>query len=163
MKVIQYKTNETIFRQGDPSDCMYRIKSGKVGIYTDHGGDNPAKIAELSANQFLGEMGLLDKAPRSATAVSLSDDTSLEVIDEENFNHFFAEDPEEMLLLMLQMSMYLRRISREYTEACRTVSDVMEADKAGVEKSPELKNRIAKTLAGFEVSRMESSEEGAEA
>jgi CRP-like cAMP-binding protein len=73
VEIKQYKTEETIFRQGDPSDCMYRIESGKVGIFTDYGGSSQAKIAELSAGQFLGEMGLLDKAPRSASAISLSD------------------------------------------------------------------------------------------
>ena len=162
MELKHFKTEETIFRQGDPSDCMYRIESGKVGIFTDYGSGSQAKIAELSAGQFLGEMGLLDKLPRSASAISLSDDTALQRIDEANFSRYFSEDPEEMLFLLQQMSTRLRRISRYYTEACRTVSDAMEADNAGVEKSPALKNRIAKTLAGFEASRMEEKEAGAE-
>ena len=162
MEIKQYKTEETIFRQGDPSDCMYRIESGKVGIFTDYGGSSQAKIAELSAGQFLGEMGLLDKAPRSASAISLSDDTALKIIDEENFTRCFSENPEEILFMLQQMSMRLRQISRDYTEACRTVSDVMEADSAGIEKSPSLKNRIAKTLAGYEVSRMVEKEADAE-
>ena len=162
MEIKQYKTEETIFRQGDSSACMYRIESGKVGIFTDYGGSSQAKIAELSAGQFLGEMGLLDKAPRSASAISLSDDTTLKVIDEENFTRCFSENPEEILFMLQQMSMRLRQISRDYTEACRTVSDVMEADSAGLEKSPSLKNRIAKTLAGYEVSRMVEKEADAE-
>ena len=101
--------------------------------------DCQAKIAELSAGQFLGEMGLLDKAPRSASAISLSDDTTLKVIDEENFTRCFSENPEEILFMLQQMSVRLRQISRDYNEACHTVSNVMEADRAGIEKSPSLK------------------------
>ena len=157
-----YKNGELIFRQGEMGSCMYVIQSGKVGIYLNYGEADQAKLTELSAGQFMGEMGLLDKLPRSATAVSLGEDTVLEVIDEENFERSFSEDPTKMLSLLQQMSIRLRRISRDYADACRTVSDVVEAEKLGRQKDPALKNRIAKTLAGFEASRLESQAEGGE-
>ena len=162
MELKQFKTDEMIFRQGDPSDCMYRIREGKVGIFVDYGEAGHTKITELSAGQFLGEMGLLDKVPRSATAISLCEDTVLQVINEENFTRSFTADPEDLLFLLQQMSTRLRRISRDYTEVCRTVSEVVETEKTGAERSPALKNRIAKTLAGFEVSRTDekTGEEG---
>ena len=160
MEAKRYKNNDTIFRQGDPSSCMYRIESGKVGIFLDYGGEKQTKLTELSAGQFLGEMGLMDRAPRSAAAVALCDDTVLRVINEENFNRFVSENGGEMLALLQQMSMRLRRISRDYADACRTVSDAVEAEKEGREKDPVLRNRIAKTLAGFEASRLEGRGEG---
>ena len=155
-----YKNGELIFRQGETGSCMYVIQSGKVGIYLNYGESEQTKLTELSVGQFLGEMGLLDKLPRSATAISLSDDTALEVIDEANFEQSFAENPAKMLSLLQQMSVRLRRISRDYGDACRTVSDVVEAEKAGKEKDAALRNRIAKTLAGFAVSRLDDREEG---
>ena len=155
-----YKNGDLIFRQGETGSCMYVIQSGKVGIYLNYGESQQTKLTELSSGQFLGEMGLLDKLPRSATAVSLSEDTVLEEIDEENFERSFSENPAKMLSLLQQMSIRPRRISRDYADACRTVSDVMEAEAAGIEKDAALKNRIAKTLAGFEASRLEDLEEG---
>ena len=160
MEAKRFKSNETIFRQGDSSSCMYRIESGKVGIFLNYGRDKQTKLTELSAGQFLGEMGLMDKAPRSATAISLSDDTVLQRIDEENFSRFVVENTDEMLSLLQQMSMRLRRISRDYADACRTVSDAVGAEKEGRQKDSALCNRIAKTLAGFEASRLEGQEEG---
>lgn len=160
MEQKQYKRDEVIFQQGDPSDCMYRIEEGRVGIFLDYGTANQTKLAELTAGQFLGEMGLLDKAPRSAAAVSLAEGTRLRVIDEANFGRSLAEDSEGMLALLQQMSMRLRRISRDYADACRTVSDVMEAEKAGKQRDAALQNRIAKTLAGLEASRLEGTAEG---
>ena len=160
MELKTCKKDEIIFRQGDASDCMFRIESGAVAIFLDYAAGGQTKLTELSAGQFLGEMGLLDKLPRSATAVSLSDDTALLVIDEENFGRIAAEEPEKMHSMLRQMSTRLRRISRDYAEACRTVDDVLEAEKAGSPKDPALKNRIAKTLAGYELSRMEDQNTG---
>lgn len=157
---LKFKKNEVIFRQGDPSDCMYRIEEGRVGIFLDYGTADQRKLTELTAGQFLGEMGLLDSAQRSAAAVSLTEGTSLRVIDEANFGRSLAEDPDSMLSLLQQMSMRLRRISRDYADACRTVSDVMEAEKAGKQRDAALQNRIAKTLAGLEASRLEGTAEG---
>jgi CRP-like cAMP-binding protein len=162
LKLEHYKKDEVIFRQGDPSACMYRIEKGKVGVVLDYESDAQTNLSELAAGQFLGEMGLIEQTARSATAVSLSDDTELQVIDEENVGRWFAENPEETRFLLKQMSMRLRRSSRDYAEVCRTVSDVVEAEKAGTRNDPALQNRIRKTLAGFEASRLEGTREGGE-
>jgi len=160
MEQKQYQKEEVIFREGDPSTCMYRIESGKVGIFLGYGQASQTRLTELSAGQFLGEMGLLDAAPRSATAVALTGDTVLRTVAEERDSLISSESPEEMLSLLQQMSMRLRRISRDYAEACRTVSDVVEAEKAGTEKDAALQNRIAKTLAGYEAARLAGQAEG---
>ena len=150
MEQKTFKQNDVIFRQGDAADCMYAVRSGAVGVYLDFGGPGELKLTELQAGQYLGEMGLLDSAPRSATAVALSDDTALDVIAESDFRAVFDENPEQFLNMLQQMSSRLRRVTRDYAEACRTVADVVEAEKAGEEKSDALKHRIAKTLAGYQ-------------
>ena len=71
MERIKFGKNEVIFRQGDPSGCMYRIESGKVGIVLDYESTVETDLTELAAGQFLGEMGLIEKTARSATAISL--------------------------------------------------------------------------------------------
>ena len=162
MEQKRFQMNEIIFRQGEESRCMYQIESGKVGIFLNYGEKDQRQLTELNAGQFLGEMGMLDAAPRSATAVSLDSKTSLLVINEESFSQYLAREPEKIHALLQQMRTRLRRISRDCADACRTVSDVVEAEKAGREKDPALKNRIAKTLAGFEASRLEDQKEGGE-
>ena len=82
------------------------------------------------------------------------------VIEAESISRYLNEEPDVMRALLQQMSTRLRRISRDCTDACRTVNAVVEAEKAGKTEDPALKNRIAKTLAGFEASRLEGREEG---
>lgn len=144
MDLKSFDCKKIIFRQGDPGDCMYDIQYGKVGIFLDYGGANEKKIAELFPGQLFGEMGLLDHAPRSATAVALEDGTVLDTISEDDFQAYFKEQPSKVLLLMEQMCSRLRRTTRDYQEACRTVYETAEAEKTGAQKSAGLLERIGK-------------------
>ena len=101
---------------------MYYIGSGTVGIYTDYGTEQEVKLAELNENQFFGEMGLIEKMPRSATAVVLEDDTVLTRLTEEGLDRMFEERPAFILLAMQHISSRLRRLTKEYGKACRTVA-----------------------------------------
>lgn len=60
---------EVIFRAGDPADCAYVVTAGHIEIYTGSGADMCC-IAVISAGQLLGEMAIIDNAPRSATAIA---------------------------------------------------------------------------------------------
>lgn len=139
-----YGRDRVIFREGDPGDCMYEVLQGRVGIYRDYRGENEQKLAELFPDQLFGEMGLLDYAPRSATAVALEDETILRVIPEDEFYSYFEEKPAEIFLLMQQMCHRLRRTTQDYLDACRTVSETAEAEKLGAKKSETLLEKIAK-------------------
>ena len=86
MRGEKYKKGEIIFREGDPGHSMYDINWGTVGIFTGYGTPEERKLAELRSEDVFGEMGILDQAPRSATAVALEDDTYLFVITESDFD-----------------------------------------------------------------------------
>ena len=152
MEIRTYNKNAVVFRQGDAGDCMYDIQFGRIGIFDDYGGPDQQKIAELSANQIFGEMGVLDDVPRSATAVALEDGTVLSVITEKEFSDYFEKQPAKVLVLMQQMSQRLRRTTKDYLDGCRAVYEAVWADKAGTVKSEETKsilNRLAELYKGF--------------
>ena len=149
MDLKTFDRKDIIFRQGDPGDCMYDIQQGRVGIFLNYGGKNEKKIAELFPGQLFGEMGLLDQAPRSATAVALEDDTVLDTVSEADFQAYFKEQPAKVLLLTEQMCNRLRRTTRDYMDACRTVYENAEAEKTGAKKSDALLGRIAKFCARY--------------
>lgn len=148
-----FKRDEIIFRQGDPSPCMYSVLKGKVGIYLDYGGGNETKLAELLQGQFLGEMGMLNSAPRSSSAVALEDDTLLEIIPQDDFAAYFEESPDRILILLLQLCVRLRQTTGNYVGVCGAVHDALEAEIYGAQKSEDLQRRIAKYTADFKISR----------
>ena len=124
MEIKTYKKGEILFRQGDPGDCLYDIQSGKVGVYAKYGTAEQKLLKTCYPDQYLGEMGLLDHAPRSATAVALEDGTSLTVITEESFGAFFEKDPARILMVMQQMSSDLRRRTNEYVRVCKEIQEL---------------------------------------
>ena len=142
MEIKTYKKGEIIFRQGDPGDCLYDIYWGTVGVYANYGMPEETLLAELTSEDFVGEMGLLEKEPRSATVIALEKDTRIARVTEEDFMSFFSERPEKALKIMMQLSQRLRKTTKDYLDACRAVYETVEAEKSGEEKSPWLKEMI---------------------
>jgi len=144
MDVKSFSRGAVIFREGDSGDCMYEIQNGCIGIFKDYGGPNEKRIAYLMPSDIFGEMGLLDNAPRSGTAVALEGDTVLERVTEEDFIAYFGKNPAKIMQLMQQMCARLRNTTQDYLNACRTVHETVEAEKAGKKKSSTLLEKIKK-------------------
>ena len=131
MNNIAFKQGEVIFRQGEFAATMYDILSGKVGIVANYGTPEEKQLAVLGEQEIFGEMGLIESYPRSATAVALEDGTLVEEISAAEFSDYFKDKPTKVFLVMKQMSQRLRETTENYTDACRTVYEAVEAERAG--------------------------------
>ncbi len=87
MKEKSFKKGEILFREGDPSYEMYLILRGRVRITK-----NNIVLAELKSGDFVGEMGVIDKRPRSATAEAI-EETIVQVLDAETLRKKMEEEP----------------------------------------------------------------------
>ena len=144
-EVISFKKNEVIFKEGDMANCMYDIHFGSVGIFAGYGTENEKKLTELKADDFFGEMGMIECYPRSATAVALEDGTRVEVITTENFGTYFQEKPAKVLQIMQHMSQRIRGLTKDYLEACKAINETVENENISEEKRGKLKS-VLKTL-----------------
>lgn len=72
LQKVQKPAGATVFEQGDKSDGLYIVSTGKVRV---HRGD--VDIAVLSEGAHFGEMALLNQRPRAATVTVLSDSKML--------------------------------------------------------------------------------------
>lgn len=57
---------EILFQEGEASDAVYLITAGEVEII--QAGDHPPHLISRMYGEFVGEMGVVDNQPRSATA-----------------------------------------------------------------------------------------------
>jgi CRP/FNR family transcriptional regulator, cyclic AMP receptor protein len=71
---VTFKAGEVFMLEGEIGDGFYVIVDGTVRI--DRG---ERMIRSLTAGGFLGEIALLEKRPRTATATAVSDVTALEL------------------------------------------------------------------------------------
>jgi CRP/FNR family cyclic AMP-dependent transcriptional regulator len=103
---VRFEPGEVIFRQGDQGDAMYVVRSGDIDIEID------GKIVEtLSQGAVFGEMALIDRSARSATARAK---TPCEVspIAEKNFLFLVDEMPFFALFVMRALVDRLRRMNK---------------------------------------------------
>ncbi len=70
--VVKLKKGTVLFQEGDESDAMYVIKTGRIEI-TKSKGTKDIILAELKPGEMLGEMAFFDNKPRSAGARAATD------------------------------------------------------------------------------------------
>jgi CRP/FNR family cyclic AMP-dependent transcriptional regulator len=73
--VMEYAAERHIFRQGQPADCLFYIRRGKVKLSVISQQGKEAIVAILGAGEFFGEGGLAGQPLRMATAVAMMDCT----------------------------------------------------------------------------------------
>ena len=98
---------EIIFQQGERSKYAYIIESGKVGIYKENKFGKRSLIGILRKSDLFGEMGLIDKYPRSATAIAM-EKSKLTLVDESRFSFLCEHNPKFIVTLIKTLSSRLR-------------------------------------------------------
>jgi CRP/FNR family cyclic AMP-dependent transcriptional regulator len=101
--IRSFKQGDTIFKKGDPGECMFALVTGAVEI---HLGNTVAE--RVVPGGVFGEMALIDKLPRSASAVAAAD-CSLAAIDEKRFLRLVEQTPRFALQVMQVITQRLRR------------------------------------------------------
>ncbi|MBT3989708.1 MAG: cyclic nucleotide-binding domain-containing protein [Rhodospirillaceae bacterium] len=105
-----YTDGEIIFREGDASSSAFVIVSGQVELLknTSSGPVNGMVcLAILSAGEIIGEMGIVDRSARSATARAVGSVT-LDVIEREGFLASLKEQPDVALTVIGNLAERLR-------------------------------------------------------
>ena len=67
-----FAEGQILFREGDAADGVFRLLSGYVDVLRELDGD-PILLGTVGAGQFIGEMGVVENRPRSATARAASE------------------------------------------------------------------------------------------
>ena len=73
--LIEYATNRSIFRQGQPADSLFYLRRGKVKLTVMSQQGKEGIVAILGAGEFFGEGCLAGQPSRMATAVAMTDCT----------------------------------------------------------------------------------------
>ena len=149
--IKKFAKDEVIFLEGAMESFMYDLKKGTVGIYVNYGKPEEKLLTKLNAGEgtvIFGEMGMIDSMARSATAVAL-DEVEACVVTGKEFGEYFQEKPEAVLEIMQNMSKRIRALSKDYLDACHAVSEMVETEKNGKEKSNWFKKAVHKFIEDY--------------
>lgn len=100
-----FDTDEYIFREGDPGNCAYIIDSGMVEVTLDKEG-RKLTMATLTKGDILGEMAIIDRLPRSASARAIAPTVVTAIPLDYVSQKIEQSDPTVRMFLRLIMARY---------------------------------------------------------
>jgi hypothetical protein len=112
-----FKAGEILFSEGDPSDHVLRIASGTVQVRRALDGES-ILLGTVGAGEFLGEMGVLEDEPRSATASAVTE-VEAEIWPGLEFLQRMSSEPSTAYDLLLRLSARLRDVSDQLMASMR--------------------------------------------
>ncbi|MEW6400305.1 MAG: HEAT repeat domain-containing protein [Chloroflexota bacterium] len=104
-----YPQNTVIFRQGDEGNLMLVIVEGVLKIMRTANGIEQV-LARRGPGEFVGEMAVIESAPRSATLITQSDVRVLS-LDAGPFKSILHERPEVSFAVLRSISRRLREMT----------------------------------------------------
>jgi SulP family sulfate permease len=107
-----------VFRIGEDSDALFVSVRGQIGIWMPAGqppGASRQRLVSFAPGVVFGEMGLLERRPRSADAVA-EDDAVVLTLSRSAFDHLSAERPALVGQMLLNMSLHLSARVRALTQ-----------------------------------------------
>ncbi len=107
-----FPAGKVLFREGDAGEDMYIIQSGRVAIKKRTGANKDVTLAILEKGDFFGEMAVLERMPRSATA-EMSEAGDLIVISGDTFGDMIKSNPEIAFRMLRKYSIRLREMVKQ--------------------------------------------------
>jgi CRP/FNR family cyclic AMP-dependent transcriptional regulator len=104
----EFARDEVIFAANEPADGLYVLASGRVKVCVSSSGGKELILATLGAEQFFGEMALLDNEPRSASVIAQLPTVAYR-IRRDDFERLIVQHPTIARKLLRELSLRLRR------------------------------------------------------
>jgi CRP-like cAMP-binding protein len=109
--LTHFKAGHVLFHEGDQGEDMFIIQSGKVAIKKKVR-DGETVLAVLEKGDFFGEMAVLERLPRSATA-EVVEAGDIIVIGGDTFGDMIKANPEIAVRMLRKYSIRLRETNRQ--------------------------------------------------
>ena len=116
-KTLFFKEGEVVLKEGELSFEAYIIESGVARVTKsvpenlDGEEEEDIVLADLKEDEIFGEMGWLDRSPRSAT-VTAKTRLAIRVLKEEDAVQFMTHNPKALLPILRVLGSRLRETIR---------------------------------------------------
>jgi signal transduction histidine kinase len=115
VREVAYAAGQEIFKEGDPGDGVYVVKSGSVQISAGLANGDRIGFSHVPPGDVFGEMTLLDQHPRSACATAgLA--TELYFVPREPLVALLRQTPDLSMTLVQEISKRLREFNQQYVD-----------------------------------------------
>ena len=124
-QAVTFVPGDVLLKEGDTATAAYLIESGTVEVSKMADGRRIV-LNTLGSGSIVGEMALIDRAPRSATVTATAKTIAL-IIDQKVFDRVLASAEPVLKALVLAYTNHLRNLG---TRASQLESDLHRAYEA---------------------------------
>jgi CRP/FNR family transcriptional regulator, cyclic AMP receptor protein len=114
LKSYRLVTGTALFREGDHDAFVAIVIDGALEIRKEDRDAQPHVVARLGRGKMVGEMSLIDGAPRSATAIA-AEPTEILVMSKEDFERMCVAKPDLALKYTLMIAEAIAQLLRQTT------------------------------------------------
>ncbi len=107
-----FKAGEVIMSQGDQGESAYIIEDGTVEIIIEKSDGSEQSVGTRGPGTMIGEMAIVDNAPRTATVKAVRDCTLLEITKEDFSRRLEAADPVLRMTTQVILTRYRDMLTR---------------------------------------------------
>ncbi len=105
--IKEFDEGEIIIREGDLGDCAYILESGRAKVFKKLPNGDQQMVGVLETNAIFGELGLIDRLPRSATVKAL-ENCKVFILDQRTFNSLAKSYPKALMPILKVLTTRLR-------------------------------------------------------
>lgn len=105
--IRSYPKNSVILNEGERSDSIYVIDSGKVKVLMRDEEGKEVILSILKEGDYFGELALIDELPRSASVVAM-ESSEMTVLSKADFLQCVANNPGIAMTVMRGLAQRLR-------------------------------------------------------
>ncbi len=147
-KILKFKAKQPLFSQGDPSDCLFYLQSGRAKVTVLSKKGKEATIAVLSKGDFIGEESIAAvPGKRLATASAMGTCTALRIERSEMIRVIHEESSFSDMFLGYLLSRSMRTqadlVDQLFNSSERRLARVL-LMMAEIEKAGDAETRIPK-------------------
>jgi len=106
-----FPTNAILINEGDTTDSLYIVLSGRLKVYASSEDGREVVLAEHGPGEYLGELSL-DREPRSVSVKALEPSTCC-VVQGAQLRQFLAEHPDFALHITRKLIRMVRRLTEQ--------------------------------------------------
>lgn|GEM_PF-671559 len=136
MKLVRYPAGVTLFREGDDTqlDYMLLLLAGEVSVDTGGAGRRGAvAISVIGPGSVIGEMALLDGAPRSASCTTLSP-VNAAGLSRQGLGLLIDEQPRTAAKLIMGLSVRTAERLRALGDQLQMYAELVEQQQGEIER-----------------------------
>jgi uncharacterized membrane protein len=105
---IHVDAGETLFEVGHPGESLFVVRSGEIELFIRDNTGQKIVLTNAIEGDLFGELALLDRGSRTATALALADTELLE-LDREDLLLLFQRHPDSAMSMLAAVTGMMRK------------------------------------------------------